>query len=75
MAKRFIFSLGLLVAIVIGCLSHQEGLTHSATGDELRNIVVSRRTLTDRGGRVDWCASTHQIAFDHCMIEKRSLLY
>lgn len=64
MAKRFTLTLGLLAAIVIGCLSHQEAVTHSATGDELRNIVVSRRTLTAHGGRVDWCASTNLIAFD-----------
>ena len=64
MAKRFIFTIGLLAAIVIGCLSHQEAVIHSATGDELRNIVVSRRTLTAHGGRVDWCASTNLIAFD-----------
>jgi hypothetical protein len=35
MAKRFIFCLGLLAAIVIGCLSHHESATHSAIGVDL----------------------------------------
>jgi hypothetical protein len=64
MVKQLPFTLGLLAAIVIGCLSHQETVTNSATGDELGNVLVSRRTLTARGGRVDWCASNNLIAFD-----------
>lgn len=75
MAKRFIFTLGLLSTIVIGCLSHQEPVIHSATGDELRNIVVSRRTLTAHGGRVDWCASTNLIAFDRMTGTNTSEVY
>ncbi len=64
MLKQLPFTLGLLAAIVIGCLSHQTAVPNSATADELGNIVVSRRTLTANGGRVDWCASNNLIAFD-----------
>ena len=64
MAKRFTLTLGLLAVIIIGCLSHQDAVTHSAAGDELGKIVVSRRNLTAHGGRVDWCASNNLIAFD-----------
>jgi len=48
----------------MGCLSRQEGAIHRANGDDSRNLVVSRRTLTANGGRIDWCASTNLIAFD-----------
>jgi len=64
MAKSFIYTLRIFAVIIIGCLLHQEAVTHSAAGDEVRSIVVSRRTLTAHGGRVDWCASTNLIAFD-----------
>jgi hypothetical protein len=56
MPRRLPLTVGLLAASAIGCLSHQEAVTNSATADELGNIVVSRRTLTAQGGRVDWCA-------------------
>ncbi len=64
MTQRFTLTLGLLAAIVIGCISHQAAVTQGANGDELSNRVVSRRTLTAQGGRVDWCASNNLIAFD-----------
>ena len=64
MAKRIILTFGLLAVIVIGCLSQHEAVTHSASGDKTGNIVVSRRTLTAQGGRVDWCAANNLIAFD-----------
>lgn len=64
MGKLLAFSLGILAVITIGCLSNQGAVTHSAGGDKLSNIVVSRRTLTTNGGRVDWCASNNLIAFD-----------
>ena len=64
MAKRFTLTIGLFVVIVIGCSARQESATQSATGPEFSNIVVSRRTLTTNGGRVDWCASNNLIAFD-----------
>jgi hypothetical protein len=64
MVKHLPITSGLLAAIVIGCLSHQAAVSNSAAGDELGSIVVSRRTLTARGGRVDWCASNNLIAFD-----------
>jgi len=75
MAKRFTFAVGLLAAIVIGCLSRQEGVTGSTTGDEFRNIVTSHRTLTEHGGRVDWCPSTNLIAFDRMTGENTSEVY
>ena len=64
MVKHLPFTLGLIVAIVIGCLSHQTAVSDSAAGDEFGKIVVSRRTLTAQGGRVDWCAANNLIAFD-----------
>ena len=64
MLRRLPLTFGLLAAFVIGCLSHQAAVTTSATADEAGNIVVSRRTLTAHGGRVDWCASNNLIAFD-----------
>lgn len=62
--KRLPFMFGLLAVVVIGCLPHQEAGTNSAAGDESSSIVVSRRTLTAQGGRVDWCAANDLIAFD-----------
>lgn len=62
--KRLPFTFGLIAAIVIGCLSNQAAVTNSPAGDEFSNIVVSRRTLTAQGGRVDWCAANNLIAFD-----------
>lgn len=53
MTKWFIFSLSLLAATVIGCLAQQDSVTHSATGEGLRNIVIPHRTLTENGGAVD----------------------
>ncbi len=64
MSKKFIFLLGLFALIHIACLSHQENVGYRNADDELRNIVVSRRTLTEHGGRVDWCAANNLIAFD-----------
>ena len=64
MVKRLPFALGLIAAIVIGCLSNQGPVANSAAEDELGNIVVSRRALTAHGGRVDWCAANNLIAFD-----------
>jgi hypothetical protein len=64
MVKRLLFALGLIAAIVIGCLSNQGSVTNSAAEDEVGKIVVSRRALTAHGGRVDWCASNNLIAFD-----------
>ena len=64
MLRRLPLAFGLLAVVVIGCLSNQKAVTNSATGDALGNIVVSRRTLTAHGGRVDWCASNNLIAFD-----------
>jgi hypothetical protein len=64
MLKRLPFAVGLIAAIVIGCLSNQGRVTNSAAEDEFGNIVVSRRALTAHGGRVDWCASNNLIAFD-----------
>jgi hypothetical protein len=64
MLRRLPPTFGLLAAVVIGCLSNQAAVTNSATEDELGNIVVSRRTLTAHGGRVDWCAANNLIAFD-----------
>ena len=54
MPRRLPLTAGLFAAIVIGCLLPQEAVTNSATADELGKIVVSRRTLTAQGGRVDW---------------------
>ena len=64
MVKRLLFAFGLIAAIVIGCLSNQESVTNSAAQDEFGSIVVSRRTLTAHGGRVDWCDANDLIAFD-----------
>jgi hypothetical protein len=64
MVKRLPFAFGLIAAIIIGCLSNQASVTNSAAENEFRNIVVSHRTLTAQGGRVDWCASNNLIAFD-----------
>ena len=64
MVKRLPLTIGLLAAIVIGCLSHQAAVTNSVAENELSSIVVSRRALTAHGGRVDWCASNNLIAFD-----------
>jgi len=64
MVKHLPFASGLFVAIVIGCLSHQTAVSDSVAGDQLGKIVVSRRTLTAQGGRVDWCAANNLIAFD-----------
>lgn len=64
MVKHLPFTSGLFVAIVIGCLSHQTAVSDSVAGDQLGKIVVSRRTLTAQGGRVDWCAANNLIAFD-----------
>ena len=54
MVRRLPLAFGLLAAVVIGCLSHQEAAANSATEDALGNIVVSRRTLTAHGGRLFW---------------------
>jgi len=62
--KRLAISIGLLSAIVIGCLSDQETVADNSASIASGTIVESRRTLTARGGRVDWCAATNQIAFD-----------
>ena len=75
MAKRITLALSLLAVIVIGCLSHQEAVTYSTAGDELGNIVVSRRTLTAQGGRVDWCSSNNLIAFDRMTGKNTSEVY
>ena len=64
MVKPLPFTLGLFVAIVIGCISHQTDVSDSAAGDQFGKILVSRRTLTAQGGRVDWCAVNNLIAFD-----------
>jgi hypothetical protein len=64
MVKRLPFALGLIAAIVIGCLSHQEAVTNSVAEEAPGKIVVSRRVLTAQGGRVDWCAANNLIAFD-----------
>jgi hypothetical protein len=64
MAKRIIITFGIFVVIVSGCLSRQESSTNSATVNGSNHIVVSRRTSTANGGRVDWCASNNLIAFD-----------
>ena len=64
MSRKFIFLLGLFALIHIACLSHQVNVGYSNADDELRTIVVSRRTLTEHGGRVDWCAANNLIAFD-----------
>jgi hypothetical protein len=64
MGRQLIFLLSLIASIQIACLSHREDVRHSHADEELRNIVVSRRTLTEHGGRVDWCAANNLIAFD-----------
>ena len=74
MLRRLPLTFGLLAAFVIGCLSHQAAVTNSATADEVGNIVVSRRTLTAHGGRVDWCASNNLIAF-HSPGRKRRAMH
>jgi hypothetical protein len=64
LVKRLPFAFGLIAAIIIGCLSNQASVANSAAENEFRSIVVSHRTLTAQGGRVDWCASNNLIAFD-----------
>ncbi len=64
MKQRLILTAVLLSFMVTGCLTNQEEVTQNRAGDKLGGIVVSRRTLTERGGRVDWCAATNLIAFD-----------
>jgi len=64
MVKHLPFASGLFVAIVLGCLSHQTAVSDSVAEDQLGKIVVSRRTLTAQGGRVDCCAANNLIAFD-----------
>jgi hypothetical protein len=64
MVKRLPFAFGLLAVMVIGCLSDPATVTNSAAGDEAGSPVVSHRTLTAHGGRVDWCALNNLIAFD-----------
>jgi hypothetical protein len=56
-------------------MSHQAGETHSAAGDEISRVVVSRRTLTAHGGRVDWCAANNLIAFDRMTGTETSEVY
>lgn len=75
MVHPFRLMLGILAAIVIGCLSRQAGVTLNAAGDEVGNAVVSRRTLTANGGRVDWCGSTNLIAFDRVTGAETSEVY
>ena len=75
MAKQFRFMIGMLAAIVIGCLSRPGGVTHSASLEDLSSAVVSRRNLTGHGGRVDWCPSTNLIAFDRMTGEDTSEVY
>lgn len=64
MTARITLTLGILAVILIGCLSHQGIVEPSAAGDAFSDIVVSRRTLTAQGGRLDWAASNNLIAFD-----------
>jgi hypothetical protein len=75
MTNRFIFTLGFLAIIVIGCTTNQAGVTQNSTSEESGKIVVSRRTLTEQGGRVDWCASTNLIAFDRMTSADTSEVY
>ena len=75
MAKWFIFTLGLIATVVIGCLSQPQNGAHSATESAFGNIVASRRTLTDNGGRVDWCPTTNLIAFDRMTGANTSEVY
>jgi hypothetical protein len=53
MVKRLPFAFGLLAVMVIGCLSDPATVTNSAAGDEAGSPVVSHRTLTAHGGRVN----------------------
>jgi hypothetical protein len=64
MPKRLPFAFGLIAAMIIGCLSDPAAVTNSTARDEFDSPVVSHRTLTARGGRVDWCASNNLIVFD-----------
>jgi hypothetical protein len=75
MTKWFRYTIGVLISIVIGCSTNQAGVRDSSAGDALSSIVVSRRTLTERGGRVDWCASTNLIAFDRMTSADTSEVY
>ena len=75
MGKWLTLTFSLLAAIVIGCLSHQPAVTHSAAGGELSKVAVSRRTLTAHGGRVDWCAANNLIAFDRMTGTETSEVY
>ncbi len=74
-AQRFARMTALLAIIVIGCLPRQETVTPSAPQDAFRNIVVSQRTLTENGGRVDWCAANNLIAFDRVTGSSTSEVY
>jgi hypothetical protein len=64
MKKRLPFALGLTALIALGCLAQQNDPSKTAPEGAFPKIVASRRTLTERGGRVDWCPSTNMIAFD-----------
>jgi len=75
MRKRFTAMLGLVAAIAAGCLAQSGNVPQPAIDDAFSKVVVSRQTLTERGGRVDWCPTTNLIAFDRMTGDKSSEVY
>lgn len=65
----------LLCAMAIGCPPRQPTAADSIAGNGSSGIVVSSRTLTEQGGRVDWCPETNLIAFDRMTGDKTSEVY
>lgn len=75
MKKQLAFALMLTVLITLGCLAQQNSPSKTAAGSAFSTIVASRRTLSEHGGRVDWCPANNMIAFDRMTGSDTSEVY
>ena len=65
MLNRVLFTTIMFIsALLLGCMSQPDPQPQNMSGGATGDLVLSRRTLTTQGGRLDWCASNNLIAFD-----------
>jgi hypothetical protein len=75
MTKWLSLTFSFVAALAAGCVSEPAAVADRAAGNAVADIVVSRRTLTANGGRVDWCAANNLIAFDRMTGRETSEVY